>query len=189
VLQFLESDKFDAAVMDFVDEKCYVFDNDEENKFIYTDIYHEFLEHVREWRFGGNMFLTCIFQMETIISSNLQELDITTDIFYEACQTSRGSRDINKAVYEKMLALEDFSVFKKIMVKRNTELQIEAMQCYKNLTEFSELGVDGYDHSHLPDPDELEEMLDQRDDDFDPSKHTEEEVPHIFLSLKLYDLQ
>jgi hypothetical protein len=56
VLQFLESDKFDAAVMDFVDEKCYVFDNDEENKFIYTDIYHEFLEHVREWRFGGNMF-------------------------------------------------------------------------------------------------------------------------------------
>ena len=46
VLQFLESDKFDAAVMDFVDEKCYAFDNNEENKFIYTDIYHEFLEHV-----------------------------------------------------------------------------------------------------------------------------------------------
>ncbi len=38
VLQFLESDKFDAAVMDFVDEKCFVFDNDEENKFIYSDI-------------------------------------------------------------------------------------------------------------------------------------------------------
>ena len=46
MLQFLESDKFDAAVMDFVDEKCYVFYNDEENKFIYTDIYHEYLEHV-----------------------------------------------------------------------------------------------------------------------------------------------
>jgi hypothetical protein len=32
--------------MDFVDEKCDVFDNDEENKFIYTDIYNEFVEHV-----------------------------------------------------------------------------------------------------------------------------------------------
>lgn len=32
--------------MDFVDEKCDVFDNDEENKFIYTDIYNEFIEHV-----------------------------------------------------------------------------------------------------------------------------------------------
>ena len=36
VLQFLESDKFDASVMDFVDEKCFVFDSEEENKFIYT---------------------------------------------------------------------------------------------------------------------------------------------------------
>ena len=54
VLQFLESDRFDAAVMDFVDEKCYVFDNDEENKFIYTDIHLEFLDHV-------SMKVTCIY--------------------------------------------------------------------------------------------------------------------------------
>ena len=114
--------------------------------------------------------------METIISSNLQELDITTDTFYEACQTSRGNRDINKHVYEKMLAMEDFIVFKKIMVKRNTELQYEAMQCYKNLTEYSELGIDGNELRSLPAPEELEHMLDDRDDDFDPSKHTEEEV-------------
>jgi hypothetical protein len=46
VLQFLGSDRFDAAVMDFVDENCHIFENDEENKFIYTDIYHEFLDHV-----------------------------------------------------------------------------------------------------------------------------------------------
>lgn len=45
-MQFLESDRFDAAVMDFVDEKCDVFDNDEENKFIYTDIHREFMDHV-----------------------------------------------------------------------------------------------------------------------------------------------
>jgi hypothetical protein len=46
VLQFLGSDRFDAEVMDFVDENCHVFENDEENKFIYTDIYQEFLDHV-----------------------------------------------------------------------------------------------------------------------------------------------
>jgi hypothetical protein len=55
-LQFLESDKFDAAVMDFVDEKCFVFDNDEENKLIYTDIHGEFKEHI-----------------EALMSSNLGE--------------------------------------------------------------------------------------------------------------------
>ena len=46
VLQFLGSDRFDASVMDFVDENCHIFENDEENKFIYTDIYQEFLDHV-----------------------------------------------------------------------------------------------------------------------------------------------
>ena len=45
-MQFLVSDRFDAAVMDFVDENCHIFENTEENKFIYTDIYHEFLDHV-----------------------------------------------------------------------------------------------------------------------------------------------
>lgn len=57
VLQFLESDKFDCSVMDFVDEKCEVFDSDEENKLIYTTIHNEFKEH-----------------LETLISSNLSQI-------------------------------------------------------------------------------------------------------------------
>lgn len=56
-------------------------------------------------------------KMEGVINSNLAELDITPDVFYEACQTSRDTRDINKRVFEKMLAMEDFTVFKKIMVR------------------------------------------------------------------------
>jgi hypothetical protein len=113
VLQFLESDKFDAAVMDFVDEKCFVFDCEEENKFIYTDIHKEFKEHI-----------------EALISSNLGELGITPEIFLDSCEKARNSRDINKQVFERMLAMDDFDTFKKIMVKRNVELQLEAMQTF-----------------------------------------------------------
>ena len=46
VLLFLESDRFDAAVMDFVDDKCEIFDNEDENKFAYTDIHREFRDHI-----------------------------------------------------------------------------------------------------------------------------------------------
>lgn len=102
--------------------------------------------------------------METIISSHLAELDITSDTFYEACQSSRSSRDINRAVFEKMLAMEDFTVFKKIMVKRNMELQYEAMQSYKHYHEISQYGLEN-DLSHLPDPDELEAMLENREEE------------------------
>jgi hypothetical protein len=110
-LVFLESDKFDAAVMDFVDEKCDVFDSEDENKFIYSDIHQEFSQHI-----------------EALIESNLQEVGVTVEMFYESCERAGQARDINRAVFERMLAMEDFNTFKRIMVKRNTELQLLAMQ-------------------------------------------------------------
>ena len=118
VLQFLESDLFDSAVMDFVDEKCEIFDNEEENKFAYTDIHREFRDHV-----------------DALLSSNLGELGVTPELFYEACAKGRNSRDINRAVYDKMIAMDDFQTFKKIMVKRNMELQMEAIRSMKEASE------------------------------------------------------
>lgn len=67
------------------------------------------------------------------MSSCLKDLDVSTDIFYEALVKGRNSRDINRMVYEKLLAMEDFMHFKKIMVKRNIELQLEAMRGYQNM--------------------------------------------------------
>ena len=110
-LQFLESDRFDAAVMDFVDEKCDVFDSEEENKFIYSDIHKEFSDHI-----------------EALLTSNLGEIGITTEMFFESCEKAGQTRDINRAVFERILAMDDFATFKRIMVKRNMELQLLAMQ-------------------------------------------------------------
>lgn len=89
-LQFLESDKFDAAVMDFVDEKCDVFDAEDENKFIYSDIHRDFRDHI-----------------EALITSNLGELGITPQMFYESCERGRHHRDINRAVFERLLRCVD----------------------------------------------------------------------------------
>jgi hypothetical protein len=114
-LQFLESDKFDAAVMNFIDEKCVYFENTDENKFIYTDIHDEFRAHI-----------------EALISSNLGELGITSELFFDSCSKSRNNRHINQVVFERLTAIDDFATFKKVMVKRNIELQIEAMQNYNN---------------------------------------------------------
>ena len=98
---------------DFVDEKCEIFDNEEENKFAYTDIHREFKEHV-----------------DALLSSNLGELGVTPELFYEACAKGRNSRDVNRTVYDRMIAMDDFQTFKKIMVKRNMELQMEAPAIY-----------------------------------------------------------
>jgi hypothetical protein len=121
VLQFLESDKFDAAIMDFVDEKCFVFEEEEENKLIYTDIHKEFVDHV-----------------EALISSNLGELGISNEMFLESCERARSDRDINATVFERLVAMDDFQTFKKIMTKRNTELQLEAIRSLRLAAKKSE---------------------------------------------------
>lgn len=116
VLQFLNSETFDAAVMDFVDEKCSVFDNEDENKLVYSEIHIEFKDHV-----------------EAVLTSNLENLGLTSEIFFQACVSGRNSRNVNKAVYDKVIAMDDFLTFKKIMVKRNTELELELMKAYRNM--------------------------------------------------------
>ena len=43
---YLGSAEFSAAMMNFIDEKCEFFKNEEENKFIHTDLHNEFKDHV-----------------------------------------------------------------------------------------------------------------------------------------------
>ena len=101
-----------------------IIDNEDENKFIYSDIHIEFREHI-----------------EALLSSNLGELGVTSDFFFEACLKGRNTRDINRTVYDRMIAMDDFQTFKKIMVKRNMELQMEALKSIKENNSSSELEI------------------------------------------------
>lgn len=111
VLTFFRSPEWDERVMGFVDMHCGIFLNDEENKFEYTTLHEEFRDHV-----------------ERIITSELTTVGITLELFVEACEAARDSRAVNKEVIEQVLAMDDFLTFKKLMVKRNVELELEAIE-------------------------------------------------------------
>jgi hypothetical protein len=138
--------------MDFIDEKCAVFDSSEENKFSYSDIHKDFCDHV-----------------EALMTENLGELGITIELFFVSCQKSRNNRSINQIVFERLTAIDDFQTFKKVMIRRNIELQIEAME------KFQEEGDTTYDNLNKPDKLRLmEEMrskiMDEYDCEFDDDK-------------------
>jgi len=188
VLQFLESDRFDAAVMDFVDEKCDIFDDEEENKFIYTDIHREFCEHV-----------------EALIDSNLGEVGISTEMFVDSCEKARNSRDINSTVFERLVAMDDFQTFKKIMTKRNTQLHMESLQSFKAMTSVSskfnksftstksdEKSEDNDESfvsfESLPDPEELR-MLKESSFDWEAIQQLEDEDIQDFLFQSLMEME
>ena len=101
--------------MTFIDENCVIFDNDEENKMVYYDKF--------------NLFRTLI---DNLLETHLKEIGVTEEAFAEACEAGMDSRPENKDVFEKLIAVDDFLTFKKLMIKRNIELELEVVEAMKN---------------------------------------------------------
>lgn len=50
MIQFLSSPLWRVSLLDFVDNKCIVFDNEEENKFEYTVIHNVLIFFIQEFK-------------------------------------------------------------------------------------------------------------------------------------------
>lgn len=72
--------------------------------------------------------------MEGVLGSSLAEIGITSSDFAEICERSRNSTDISMEVVNQILAMDDFLTFKKLMVKRNLELELEAIKALREET-------------------------------------------------------
>lgn len=142
VAQILKSPAWEAEVYGFIDEHCVIFDNDDENKFAYTDLHKEFKGIVERHL---NSKLAEFGIGEEVSDDNNEErsdnVSLSTPLtrslrswqtFYEACESNRFKNDINKNVYMQMVAMDDFLTFKKLMVKRNMELEMEAVRALQS---------------------------------------------------------
>ena len=110
VLGFLRGPGWCLPVMGFIDENCVVFDTEEENKLSYMEIYTAFRE-----------------MADSLLELHLEEYGISAEQFAEVCgqaHLQENARD----VIEQVLALDDFVSFKKMMVKRNMELELESLK-------------------------------------------------------------
>ncbi|CAM9492322.1 unnamed protein product, partial [Ectocarpus sp. 13 AM-2016] len=99
LLSVFKSPSWDLAVMGFIDENCAVFDTEEENKLSYTTLHRQFKDLV-----------------ETLCANSLAEVGVAVGDFVDALEASRFSQDISTAVYQQLVALDDFVTFKKLMV-------------------------------------------------------------------------
>ncbi|XP_053316710.1 cilia- and flagella-associated protein 36 [Spea bombifrons] len=111
VLGFLSGPVWTGPVTDFMDHKCSVFDDDEENKLSYTEIHAEYRQLV-----------------EKLLESYLNEIGISEEQFQEACAAPLAHSPELQTVLHPVLAVEDFRMFKAMMVQRNIELQLQAIQ-------------------------------------------------------------
>nr|XP_027206370.1 cilia- and flagella-associated protein 36-like isoform X2 [Dermatophagoides pteronyssinus] len=99
---FLKSPLWSTSLNDFIDRHSIIFDPNE----IEDD------------------------NVDQLIGSHMQELDINEQQFSRACQLAEGmlATKLKRILFEELWAAEDYEVFVRLMSKRNVELQLEAME-------------------------------------------------------------
>ena len=104
---------WNLPIQDFIDENCEVFEENEENKLIYTQVFQNFC----------NLIELMLEQIS--LSLDLGE-GIMVGVLFEAL------RDKSISHYFLYLhATQDFILFKQIMIKRNIEIEIESIKQLK----------------------------------------------------------
>ncbi|XP_067149128.1 cilia- and flagella-associated protein 36 [Apteryx mantelli] len=111
---FLRGPAWSVPILEFMEQKCEVFDDEEESKLSYTEIYQEYQALV-----------------EKLIEGYLKEVGISEEKFQEAFSSPLAKTHTSQAILQTVLAAEDFRLFKEMMVQKNIEMQLQAIRIIK----------------------------------------------------------
>lgn len=73
-----------------------------------------------------------MYIVDNILEEHLAEIGVDAELFAATCDSCVQSNAVSKEVLGQILAMDDFVTFKKLMVKRNMELELEVLQELKN---------------------------------------------------------
>uniref|UniRef100_A0A8C6TCA0 Cilia- and flagella-associated protein 36 n=1 Tax=Neogobius melanostomus TaxID=47308 RepID=A0A8C6TCA0_9GOBI len=114
IVGYLGSPEWVIPVTDFMENKCTVFDDEEENKLSYTEIHQQYKKLV-----------------EKLLENYMQEVGIDEQQFLDACTSPFAKSKTLQIVFQPVLATDDFQMFRSLMVQKNMELQLQALRVIK----------------------------------------------------------
>ncbi|XP_054654406.1 cilia- and flagella-associated protein 36 isoform X2 [Dunckerocampus dactyliophorus] len=114
IVGYLGSPEWVIPVTDFMEHKCTVFDDEDENKLSYTEIHLQYKKLV-----------------EKLLENYMQEVGINEQQFLDACTSPFAKSKTVQSVFQPVLATDDFQMFRSLMVQKNMELQLQALRVIK----------------------------------------------------------
>ena len=94
---------------------CLVFEQDEDdaNEEEYAKIFDEYKNLV-----------------DKLLASHMEDLSISPEQFEEACKNAQGalSAKFHQTLFEQIWAANDYDIFKRMMIQRNIDLQLQALE-------------------------------------------------------------
>ena len=91
VIRYLQGPMYTTPLMGFIDAKCLVFDDDEENKLEFTVLHNEFKDLV-----------------EGLLSDFLAELGVTPERFADVVERANAEKELGDFVATSILTVDDF---------------------------------------------------------------------------------
>ncbi|XP_072246786.1 cilia- and flagella-associated protein 36 isoform X2 [Leuresthes tenuis] len=129
IVGYLGSAEWVIPVTDFMENKCTVFDDEDENKLSYTEIHQQYKKLV-----------------EKLLENYMQEVGIDEQQFLDACTSPFAKSQTLQSVFQPVLATDDFQIFRSLMVQKNMELQLQALRVMKERNgALPECLTDGFD--------------------------------------------
>ena len=113
VIRYLQGPMYTTPLMGFIDAKCLVFDDDEENKLEFTVLHNEFKDLV-----------------EGLLTDFLAELGVTPERFADVVERASAEKELGDFVATSILTVDDFLQFKAMMVRRNRDLTKEVLEAH-----------------------------------------------------------
>ncbi|XP_075932084.1 cilia- and flagella-associated protein 36 isoform X2 [Anarhichas minor] len=154
IVGYLGSPEWVIPVTDFMENKCTVFDDEDENKLSYTEIHQQYKKLV-----------------EKLLGNYMQEVGIDEQQFLEACTSPFAKSQTLQSVFQTVLATDDFQIFRSLMVQKNMELQLQALRVIKErngaLPECLTDGVDVMTELQDQEMKILQEVLKQSKEEYD----------------------
>ena len=112
VANYLASPAWKIPMVTFIDENCLCFDSEDENKFEYTKIHNDYKKF-----------------FEKVLGDMIATLGLTEDSVEKAFETAYVRPDTRPFI-ESLMAIDDFTYFKKMMVIRNMKLNDQALKYF-----------------------------------------------------------
>lgn len=154
IVGYLGSPEWVIPVTDFMENKCTVFDDEDENKLSYTEIHQQYKKLV-----------------EKLLENYMQEVGINEQQFLDACTSPFAKSKTLQSVFLPVLATDDFQMFRSLMVQKNMELQLQALRVIKErngaLPECLTDGVDVMTELQQQEMKILEEVLKKSKEEYD----------------------
>jgi len=119
IVQIMQSPSWNEPLKGFVEEKCILFDNfQEENKHEYVEVHNEFKTLV-----------------DNLLAAHLCDIDIDpADFEKQLCDAGLLDDPRLKQVVVQLLAAEDFVNFKEMMIDRHCNMQHQAENTFKEIS-------------------------------------------------------